>query len=125
MKQLSILLLIAFIFVGCSQKTELHVPESHMPVCRHLAVFNAVTWTNETGERTMIASGPSLTVEGQWHAQAIVMDGMLIRGYLIFDGKKVVLSKQELFIMKDFRSPRYYYDKLMNGEFGGHSTQQN
>jgi hypothetical protein len=60
--------LIVLLFVGCAS-------HSVKPVCRHWAIFEAVTYNNLTGCETRIIGYPTKANKGHAQAQARLADG--------------------------------------------------
>ena len=94
MRPASLFVLIILLF-GCTTLSE-------KPVCRHTAVYSAITWQDLTGEKVKIIVGRTAKSENGEivsHAQAINEDGeWLYYNWLL---ERIEISKQDPFFIPE------------------------
>lgn len=110
MKKAILTLSIALLIQGCSSTK---VPQTVTPICRHYALFGALTWKNLTGQKTGIAFG--YTKSGEPHVQAYVTDkdGLII-GWLRYQNGSWQLGKKDRFQLMEALDAVDYYQRVYN-----------
>lgn len=105
------LIILLIILPSCSSSTKQQIT----PICRHYALFAAITWENVHNEKVVIAVGPGKVL---WHAQAVIDENLLTK-WLVWEQDHFEIGRQEKFFPINIYTPTEFFILLNQGKFGG------